>query len=117
MSADKKLGRFHQQAAADGRIIVARISAYMLYQHLGTIYGEAVGLRIKSAYVLPVNISIYSPEGAEVRVLLQALPEQGMRWIVEDSGPGMADVSGVPYFITILKVFQVFVIPKCMSIR
>lgn len=37
----------------------------MLYQHLGTIYGEAVGLRIKSAYVLPVNISIYSPEGAE----------------------------------------------------
>ena len=103
MSADKKLGRFHQQAAADGRIIVARISAYMLYQHLGTIYGEAVGLRIKSAYVLPVNVSIYCPEGAE-----------------SGQFPGdfhRADVSGVPYFITILKVFQVFVIPKCMSIR
>ena len=37
------------------------------------------------------NALRYSPEGAEVRVLLQALPEQGMRWIVEDSGPGMAD--------------------------
>ena len=95
--------QYDQQAAADGRIIVARISAYMLYQHLGTIYGEAVGLRIKSAYVLPVNISIYSPEGAE-----------------SGQFPGdfhRADVSGVPYFITILKVFQVFVIPKCMSIR
>lgn len=65
VSADKQSGRFHQQAAADGRIIVARISAYMLYQHLGAIYGEAVDLRIKPADILSVNVSIYSPEGAE----------------------------------------------------
>ncbi|MEE1654002.1 ATP-binding protein [Brachymonas sp. G13] len=37
------------------------------------------------------NALRYSPDGAEVRVLLQALPGQRMCWIVEDSGPGMAE--------------------------
>lgn len=61
VSADEKFGRFHQQAASDGRVVVARVSAYVLYQHLGAVCGEAVDLRINPAYLLSVNVSVYGP--------------------------------------------------------
>lgn len=35
------------------------------------------------------NALRYSPDNATVRIVLQALPDAGMRWVVEDSGPGM----------------------------
>ena len=35
------------------------------------------------------NALRYSPEGAQVRVQLQHSAQEGMRWSVEDRGPGM----------------------------
>ena len=37
------------------------------------------------------NALRYSPEGAEVRVSFAQQPEGGVRWVVEDSGPGMSE--------------------------
>ena len=71
MSADKKFWRTRHQTADYRRVILPRITADMLYQHLRAIHREAVHLRKQLPDFLPVYISIDRPERPERRQLLR----------------------------------------------
>lgn len=98
VSADKQLRRLHQQTAADGRVVITGISADMLYQHFGSVYGEAIDLRIDLADLLSVNVTIHGAQRTKSIQLLRHFQR--------------TDIACMPYFIAILEVFQVFIVPK-----
>ena len=102
MSADEKLRRAHQDTAPYGGIIIAGITADMLYQYLGTIDRETVDLRIDLTDVLPVNVTIHGTERTECF----QLPSHLQR----------ADVTGMPDFVTRLEILQIFFIPIAVCI-
>ena len=101
--ADEQLWGTHQNAALDGRVVVAGITADMLHQHLRPIHRETENLRIELPYHLPVNFAIHGTEGTESRQLLCHFQR--------------TDVTGMPYFVTALKILQVLFIPVAMRIR
>lgn len=55
VSADKKFRRTSHEAADDGRVVLARITADMLDQDLGSIYRETVYLAETSS-VFPARL-------------------------------------------------------------
>ena len=59
-----------EQKLCDGRVVLARITADMLDQDLGSIYRETVYLRKHLPYFLPVYVSVNRPERTESRQLL-----------------------------------------------
>ena len=103
VAADKQFGRFGEQTSADGRVVIARISADVLDQHLRPVHGEAVDLRIEPANLLSVNVSVHGTQGAE--------SGQSLRHFRR------TDIARMPYLVAVPEVFQVFVVPKRMSIR
>ena len=85
VSADKKFRRTSHEAADDGRVVLARITADMLDQDLGSIYRETVYLRKHLPYFLPVYVSVNRPERTESRQLLGHFYR--------------TDISGMPDFV------------------
>ena len=103
MPADEQFGWMHQYAAPYGRIVLAGVTADVFHQHFRSLDRKAQCLRIKSADVLPVNVSIHSPEGTKSSILLCHLQRN--------------DVAVMPVFVALFKVLQLPLIPISMGIR
>ncbi len=103
VSADEQLGRMHQQAALYRGVILARIAAYVLHQHLRPLHTEPQRLREEPTDLLPVDIAIHRPQRPEVRQTLCHLQR--------------TDVTGMPYLVARLKVVQVLLVPVSVRIR
>ena len=103
VSADEQFGRMDKQAATDRSVVVSRITANVLDEHVGSLDGEAVDLWVAQADVASVDIAVYGAEGAEGFELLGYLER--------------TDVAGMPHLIALGKVPCVAFVPMAVGVR
>ena len=92
----------YEQLGADGSVVIPRISADVLDEYIGTFYGKAVYLRVHDSQVATVNVSVDGTQRAE-----SSQPFGHFQ---------RTDVAGVPYFITMLEMLQISVVPTSVCV-
>ena len=102
MTADEEGRRVCSECAPYRGIVVARITANMLDEHVGTLDGEAVYLGVAQADVAPVDVAIHGTEGAEGFELLGYLER--------------TNVARMPHLVALGKVPCVAFIPIAMGV-
>lgn len=101
--ADEEGGRAHEEGAADRGVVVARVSANVLDEHVGSLDGEAVDLWVAQPDIAPIDIAMHSAEGTEGFERLGHLER--------------TNVSGMPHLIALGKVPCVAFVPMAVSVR
>ena len=103
VAADEEARGPRQDAARDGGVVAAGVSADVLHQDLRAVHDEAEGLREAAPQVRPVDVAIDGAQGPEAGEAVGHL--------------GGADVAGVPDFVARLEVPQVAVVPVAVGVR
>jgi hypothetical protein len=102
MPRNKELWRTGIKHRADTGIIVARITAYMLDQHIHILTLEAVYVAIHQSQVTPITVTAYSAERSE-----------GCQFL---SHFHITDIASMPYLITRFEVMKILLIPIAVGI-
>ena len=102
VSADEELRGRGIYLSAYARVVVARVSADMLHQHLCVLTFPAQLFGIKQVYHGVVAVAMDSPERPELRKPFGHFQR--------------ADVSCVPYLVARLEIFKIFVVPICVGV-
>lgn len=103
VSADKQVGGVHRQLHPNARVIVAGRAADMGHEDTGLLHLEPESFMVVKAYVAAITVAA---DGAERCDALETR-----------SNGGIADVSGMPYFVTAGKVRLKPVVPTAVGVR
>ena len=102
VTGNEELRRLTIEQSAHRRVVVARIAAYMLDEHVNILAFETVQFAIHESQITSVAVATHSPKRAKSRQFISHFHR--------------ADVACVPYLVARFEIVQIFWIPIGMGV-
>ena len=102
VTGNEKLRRTGKERRTDRRVVIARITADVLDEHVDILTFETVQFAVHEPQIASVTIATDSTEGTKGRQALSHLYR--------------ADIAGMPYLITGFEVVQILLVPITVGV-